>query len=330
MKPPCIKTFPEGTEMPGIRSLTLGALLLASFSATGVSAQQITATWQGQQLGAVLERIASTVDAPLWLDRRVDPRQTVDAEFSDVPFRKALGELAGKHDLGVAQLDDITYVGPERTALGLTTLSRRARAALRDVPSAQRERWLQAASWSWPRLSEPRVLLAELMQQANVEFEGGEFLPHDLWPARQLPPLALVDRVVLVLVGFDLTCDISPDGKTCRIVPIKYPLPVAGDDARPTTSDGSPRLSPEDARHRYSLRLENRPVGPVLKQLAGQLQLEITWDEASLRAKNRSPETLVTCDVSDADLDGLLRGILEPAGLAFTRKGQRVEIHAGR
>ena len=32
--------------------------------------------------------------------------------------------------------------------------------------------------------------------------------------------------MVLLLAGFDLTCEISPDGKTCRVVPIEYPLPA--------------------------------------------------------------------------------------------------------
>lgn len=316
--------------MPGFRSFTWGALLLASFSATGASAQRITATWQGQQLGVVLERIASTVHAPLWADRRVDPRQIVDAEFTDVPFRAALAELAARHDLGVAQLGDVIYVAPEKTARGLTTLSRRARTALRAAPAAQRKRWLQAAPWSWPRLSEPRALLNELMQQANVELVGGELVPHDLWPARTLPPLPLVDRVVLLLAGFDLTCEISPDGKTCRVVSIEYPVPVASGDARPKSTGGSRRQRSADVRQQFSLRLENQPVGQVMEQLAGKLQLEVTWNEASLRAKDLSHETLVSCDVAQVDLDGLLRGILEPAGLAFTREGQRIEIHAGR
>ena len=314
--------------MHGIRRFALSGFVLAWFSATPVSAQRLTATWQGQQLGTVLERIASTASAPLWLDRRVDPRQKVNVEFTDVPFREALAELAARHDLGVAQLDGVIYVGPKKTARGLTTLSRRARAALRKAPAAQRKRWLRAAPWSWPRLSQPRLLLAGLLRQADVELVGVELVPHDLWPQRKLPPLALVDRVVLLLVGFDLTCEISPDGKTCRVVPIEYPLPVADEDPPPRATGGSSRTPAASARRQFSLRLENQPVGRVLEQLAGQLQLELTWNEASLRAKKLSRETLVTCDVANADLDGLLRGILEPAGLAFTRTGQRVEIRA--
>lgn len=310
------------------RKLAWGALLLATLPAAAVSAQRITATWQGQQLATALERIASTAQVSLWIDRRVDPRQEVNAQLTDVSVKEALSELAAQHHLGVAQLDGVFYVGPEETARGLTALSRQARAALRGMPTAQRKRWLHAGSWSWPRLSEPRVLLAELMHQAHVKLVDGERVPHDLWPARKLPPLPLVDRVVLLLAGFDLACEISPDGKSCRVVPIQYPLPIAGRDTSPRDASESPPPSQVNARKQFSLRLENQPVGRVMEQLARQLGLEVTWDEPSLRARNVSRETLVSCDVAGADLDGLLRGILEPAGMIFNRQGQRVEIRA--
>jgi hypothetical protein len=135
---------------------------------------------------------------------------------------------------------------------------------------------------------------------------------------------------VLVLAGFDLTCEISRDGEKCRVVPIEYPLPASG---APLAEASSPvRLSDRSganaARRRFSLRLENQAVGRVMEQLAGQLKLELSWNEDSLRANGRSRETLVSCQVADVDLDELLRGILKPAGLGFTKAGQRVEIYA--
>ncbi|MCH7750995.1 MAG: STN domain-containing protein [Planctomycetes bacterium] len=206
-------------------AFALGALCLATL----LLAQRVTATWQGQQLGTALERLASTRQAPLWLDRRVDPRQTVDVQFTDVPFAQALAKLTEQHSLGVTQLDSVIYVGPRKTARGLATLARRARAALAQAPAAQRQQWLRAAPSSWPRLTQPRALLKELLAQAGIELVDDKLVAHDLWQARELPPMALVDRAVLILAGFDLTCEISPDGKTCRVVPIEYPLPAAGD-----------------------------------------------------------------------------------------------------
>jgi type II secretory pathway component HofQ len=166
------------------------------------------------------------------------------------------------------------------------------------------------------------------MRQAGVRLVGADLLEHDLWPARKLPKLALVDRVVLLLAGFDLTCEISADGKTCRVVQIEYPLQVADNDPPSLATETLSRKPVAGAKQEFSLRLKHQPVGKVLEQLAGQLQLELTWDDASLRARSLSRETLVTCDVAAVNLDDLLQAILEPAGLAFTREGQRVEIHA--
>lgn len=295
--------------------------------ATSLRAQRVTAVWQGQQLGTALERLAGTQHAPLWLDRRVDPRRKVDVQFTDVLFAQALAELAEQHALGVAQLDSVIYVGPRKTARGLATLARRARAAMARAPAAIRQQWLRAAPSSWPRLTQPRALLKRLLEQAGVDLVGDELVAHDLWPARELPPMALVDRVVLILAGFDLTCEISRDGNTCRVVPIVYPL--AGDGDAPLAEAGSPvRSDTKAVRQQFSLRLENQPVGRVMEQLAGQLKLELFWNDDSLQANNRSRKTLVSCQVEEVDLDELLRSILEQAGLGFTKKGQRVEIHA--
>lgn len=301
-------------------AFALGAICFATL----LLAQRVTATWQGQQLGTALERLATTRQASLWLDRRVDLRQTVDIQFSDVPFAQALAELAEQHALGVSHLDSVIYVGPKKTARGLATLARRARASLTQASAAKRQKWLRAVSSSWPRLTRPRVLLKEILARADIELVDGELVAHDLWPARELPRMALVDRVVLILAGFDLTCEISPDGKTCRVVPIDFPLAVVGDDA-PLAEASSP-VSESSAQRQFSLRLENQPVGRVMEQLAGQLKLEIFWNEDSLQANERSRETVISCQIKNGDLDELLRTILEPAGLGFRREGQRVEI----
>ena len=63
-----------------------------------------------------------------------------------------------------------------------------------------------------------------------------------------------------------------------------------------------------------------------MEQLAKLLNLQLSWDEASLTKYGRSQETLVSCQVADGNLDVLLQAILQPAGLDFTREGQKVEI----
>ena len=80
---------------------------------------------------------------------------------------------------------------------------------------------------------------------------------------------------------------------------------------------------PAAGERRFTLKIENKPVGRVLEQLAAQLQFALVWDgEQSIR------DGLVSCDVREADLDGLLAAILAPAHLSFVRDGQTVTIRA--
>ena len=60
---------------------------------------QVTATWQRQALGKALTRLAASQEIPLWLDRRVDPQQTIDSQFTDFSVEKVLDELAKKKGL---------------------------------------------------------------------------------------------------------------------------------------------------------------------------------------------------------------------------------------
>ena len=290
------------------------------------AAQTITATWRGQSLEVVLERLANSRQTTIWLDRRVDPQQPVTLELAQVSFAQALSSVAEHQSLRATQVGGIYYVGPEKTARGLAALGSRARDALANAPSDQKQRWLNAESWSWPRLSRPRALLRESLTQAGIELRDAELVPHDLWAERQLPPLPLVDRVVLLLAGFDLTCDISADGSTCRVRVIDFPLPEQGtllEDRPPTTTGTSHAKQPALERQRFSLRLKNQPVQPVLRQLAAQLQLRLTWDDA---LEESARKTLISCQVEEATLDELLWAILSPAGLEFARTGNEVRI----
>jgi hypothetical protein len=156
-------------------------------------------------------------------------------------------------------------------------------------------------------------------------------VPHDLWPEHKLPPMSALDRAVLLLSGFDLTCQISADGSKLRVVPIKRPLKTSG-LAPPTASRAKPprpRAATTKTLQRFTLKIENQPAGRVIDQLARQLQLEVTWDAALQQNPTLGREANVSCDVREADLDALLTAVLSPAGLAFERDGKRVSIRRG-
>jgi hypothetical protein len=338
---------------------------------------RVSVTWQGQQLGAGLARLAELQQVAIWIDRRVDPSTSVDASASNQPLLDVLRGLGEPHGWSATAFNGIAYFGPKQTADELATLAALARQQVAKAPTSTRNAWLKSDAWSFPRLSQPRELLGGLAKSAVASISGAELVPLDLWPARSLPPMPVVDRVILLLSGFDLTCEISADGRRLNIVPIKRPVQIRREYSVPAarTADVNRVLTampaakterhgqrmtvfasieeheqltaalrgrPQPANHakppstdhpatqlsnqRFTLRIENKPVGAVIDHLAKQLDLEVTWDPALQAGPKTRRDAFVSCEVREANIDGLLKAILSPAKLAFQRDGRRVAI----
>jgi hypothetical protein len=340
----------------------------------------VSVTWQDQELAAGLDRLADLQQTAIWLDRRVDPSSTVDLSASNQPLIDVLRNLGKPHDWSATPLAGVVYFGPQQTADELATLAAIARQQVAKAPPTTRNRWLTSEAWSFPRLSQPSELLLALAKSAGASVENADLVPLDLWPARSLPPTPLVDRMVLTLASFDLTCELSKDGRQVAVVPIKRPvqitrefavpagraaaveeqlrsMPEAKVDRRgqrlivsarveeldqlaatvsgraPFQAANPPSAAAKSARledQRFTLRIENKPVGAVIDQLAKQLKLEVTWDAALQAGAKPRRNALISCEVREANVDDLLKATLAPANLAFHRDGQRIAIHAAK
>jgi hypothetical protein len=294
-------------------------------------AARVSVAWEGQELAAALHRLADSQRLPLWIDRRVDPSAPIELTANDQPLSDVLNSVAAPHDWAATPYHGVLYFGPRQTADELRTLSALARQSIAKAPPDVRSRWLKPEAWTIARLSEPRGLLKQLARSAGATVVDEQQVPHDLWPERQLPPMPALDRAVLLLSGFDLTCQISADGRKLRVVPIKRPLKLIG-PAPPTVSRTRPPQPGSAATRtvqRFTLKIENQPAGRVLDQLARQLQLEVEWDAALQQTPAMGREANVSCDVREADLDELLSAVLSPAGLTFEREEKRVSIRRG-
>jgi len=343
-------------------------------------AKSASITWQEVPLGTALERLAETQSLAIWRDRRIDPNMPITLTVADQPIADVFAALGQQAGAAAVPFAGVIYFGPQQTAEELATLAALARQPLAKAPAASRTRWLKPQAWSYPRLSEPRQLLIELSTSVGAKVKNEHSVPHDLWPARDLPAMAAIDRAVLLLAGFDLTCRVSKDGSQLQVTPIARPVAVTqeyrvpnsrsaafsaavaelsdakstGEGSRPTvtarvedherlraTLSGRPtgavaaaaamRTAGEKASgspledRRFTLTIENKPLAPVLNQLAAQLNLQLEWD-AAIPDAAAGRNALVSCRVEKANLDGLLKALLKPAGLAFDRQESRVSI----
>ncbi len=114
----------------------------------------------------------------------------------------------------------------------------------------------------------------------GVDAVDDQRIPFDLWPARSLPALAVVDRVVLVLAGFDLAAEISPEGRRLRIVPIARPVEI--------TREYSVPRQRQTAFNAYLADLPSEKV----RRLGMRTEVSAPWEEHErLRAVIRGVES---------------------------------------
>lgn len=192
--------------------------------------------WGSNPLRAALTNLARTQAVAIFLDRRVDPDQTVDLVRADLTLRELLQQLAGPRGLGVGQVGPVVYLGPPQTAAVLGTVAAQKEEQLQQLPAALRSRLQRAQPLQWPELATPREVLEALADAVGLQIQGLEQIPHDLWPQADLPPLTFSQALTLVLAGFQLSFDYVPQAAAVRL----QPLPTTASITRRIPLRGSP------------------------------------------------------------------------------------------
>ena len=182
--------------------------------------QTISMQWDQVPFRSALEDLASSGRFDFLLDRRVDPDRLFSSGIQNLSIGQGLEQLAMAEHLGVSRLGGLVYVGPEAAAARLRTVAALRGAEVQRLPLDTRQRWSTIATWNWPRFSAPRELIQHLAEEAGIAIDGLQRVPHDLWPAGQLPPLSVADRLSLLANEFDLTYRLQGNGLKAELVPI--------------------------------------------------------------------------------------------------------------
>lgn len=189
---------------------------------------RLTVQWSGQTLRGALQGLAERAAAPkrlaFFLDRRVDPEQIFNLSVEASRWDELLERVGRSNGSAVQQIDTVFYLGPPRSVKKLAALLHRQRQMMRKLPRQRQRALLRREPTNWNELTEPRGLVKKLAEEGGMQVEGLERIPHDLWPAVELPPLTLSDRLTLVLFGFDLTYRTNATGTKLEVVPMDETL----------------------------------------------------------------------------------------------------------
>lgn len=197
---------------------------------------QVSLRWSELPLRQALTSLARSQHVAMLLDRRTDPDRPIDLTVDRDSLDEVLSRIAAERRLGLSWLGPLAYFGPKEPAGRLRTLAALRAAEAKKLPGRRQAPLARERPWQWNELATPRDLLAELAEEAQVTIEGLDLVPHDLWPAADLPALSWTDRLTLVVNEFDLAFEFSDDGRNVRLVKIDGPVAIrrgypAGRDA---------------------------------------------------------------------------------------------------
>jgi hypothetical protein len=325
--------------------------------------------WAANPLRRALSTLAHHQGVAILLDRRVDPDQEIDFSAQNTELRQVLERLSEQLGLGVCQVGPVIYLAPRETTAVLATV-----AALREeeenaLAPTTRSKLRRARPLQWPELTTPRALIEHMAGEVGLQVEGSEQIPHDLWPAVDLPPLGFAKQMSLVLAGFNLTYEYDRQGSGIRL----KPLPATAVIQREHVLRGSPtRVVAEIQRRFPNARLAvnaNRLVvegtieehdairqllagGPVKQRPAAppaqaqvlytlEIQNQPVGGIATALAKRLGREVrfdprtteklgqLVSFQVKEATLEELLNALFQPVGLSYRIDEQTMVVLPG-
>ncbi|MFN9368487.1 MAG: hypothetical protein ACK6CT_06920 [Planctomycetia bacterium] len=309
----------------------------------------VKAVWKSVPLRIWADRVAEIAGGPVVIDRRLDPEVAVTLDARGESLAAVLEKVARAAGARVVWLRSSIRLVPAGSAADVCSRAERAREiAVVRLPAAVRQVVARRAEWAWKGGARPRDLVAAALDQAGLEVEGIDRVPHDHFPEAMLPPLSLGERLDLMLAHFDLRIDWRGGavGPVAVIVPIDAGLPTAspteplasGQVERPESPVRTPAKPPRgDAgrngkagqtvktKQTFTLKAA-APLEELLAAIAGRLEVSLDVDRKGIEARGIALQEIVRVEVKDASADELLAAVLGPLKLTGKIIAGRLEV----
>lgn len=309
-------------------------------------------TWSETPLRQGLQHLMQSQKICIFLDRRIDPGQNTGISVQNVSWHEIFRHIALQVGADTCRLDSIVYLGPPTAIQKLPTLAAVKRQQARQLDPSVTRHLFRSTRWQWPERTTPRELLERAAKAANFSVNNLDIMPHDLWPAVELPPTNIVDFLTLVTAGFNLSFEFVAEGNLIHLVPVPaqiylsetYPavknserqvlrfrqiaptatfeihadrIIVVGSwqdhqQIRRLFAGRTKRTATAHLEKRYDLHVE-APGEQLLMTVATQLGLKLELDTL---AQERL-ESRIRIDVTQGTVNQLLDAILSPLNIEF-------------
>ncbi len=182
------------------------------------NALAISAWWSEADLDYRLRTFSKTQQVGIFLDRRVDRQLPLALGLKDRTTEQVLWTVADQQNLGICQLSDFYFIGPQETAAKLPiVIDQLTRESIRQRKKYTVD-WNQRVEFSMPPVVQPQAILQQLASDHGFQIAGLESLPHDTWARFELPATSLTIAVQTILSGFGKSFQRNATGDQITIV----------------------------------------------------------------------------------------------------------------
>lgn len=189
----------------------------------------LSVTRDKAELRPLLQRLSVERRIAIALDRRIDPNLEIDAQLPAMTVRAAIEEIAARSGAILRVIGNTLIVGPDPNIGQLRTIC-----ALRDMelddfqaaPGNQRSKLARKHTVAWDDLDRPADVVTRICELAELEVEGLNLIPHDLWAQGVLVELTTAEALSWVLVQYDLAFAWTGTATGVRIVELTAPAAI--------------------------------------------------------------------------------------------------------
>ena len=125
----------------------------------------VSVMWRDAALRDRLMRFSQNQRVAIFLDRRIDPSTIINLTSNQVTTEQFLLNIARKAEIGICQIEDIYYLGPQKTANSLASTSEALLKAANKFGKRTQLRWNMNKPLLTEAVVNPKQLLLEIAKR---------------------------------------------------------------------------------------------------------------------------------------------------------------------
>ncbi|MFH1303934.1 MAG: hypothetical protein ABIK07_22975 [Planctomycetota bacterium] len=174
----------------------------------------------------MIQRICSTQNISIILDRRIDPSLKLKLDLQNLTLEQGLQKLAALANAKTEVVGSTIYIGPEKAVSKLKTLlelKSEELAALADSGAELKSRLqflTRNKTFHYQDLDQPSDILRQIAAAYQITINNGNQIPHDLWTHGTLTSVNAIEALSLILIQFDLTYRWEEQATQIQLIPI--------------------------------------------------------------------------------------------------------------